>query len=787
MTKTRILFLLILAYLLLGTTYALVTPVFEASDELWHYPMIRHLADGNPLPVQVFDPDRAGPWKQEASQPPLYYYLGAAFTFWIDTSDMEAVRWLNPHVDNGLITEDGNINLVVQDPDLSPWQGTLLAVRIVRLLSVLLGAATVYLTFLIGNEVSPDRPEIGLGAAALNAFMPMFLFISGAVNNDNLAIPLASLAVLMMIRAVAKRRRFTFWLLLGVVIGLALLTKEGTFALVPLAWGTSFMIQWRQANATDAGLAKQSDAGTSLRRFAGAFIRSLPPFTAVLIPALLVAGWWYVRNERLYGDWLGWNAFVAVLGQRSQPASLAQLWGERNGFMMSYWGLFGGVNVPMSPWIYQLLNGVLIFSCIGFLLYLAQRLRTWRRDFSPLRLRVGHLSTAVLAFIETHYALVICALFAAAVIYGLIQWATTTWSSQGRLVFTAISALCTLMTVGVVGWMPPQPARVAATILAAFLIVIAAAAPFVWIRPAYRAETYRPQQVPIQSAVPDAVYSGQTDQAAKLRLMGAAVTPVGQEGNAIRPGDSLEVVLTWQVLSPMVRDWSTFVHLQDPVIGVPIAQRDMYPYQGLSATRLLHTDERWEHYYRLTVPETAVAPAQLEARVGWYAFESGERLQVTDGSDAVTVAVIPLTARPGAKPNPVSFNFGNELELTSFEIAPRRARPGELIELRLVWQALRPLSTDYTIFAQVVDRDTTRWASYDLAPLAGTSSWSPESVQSMDLPLLLSPDTPSGVYPLHLGAYIRTDDGGFRRLQLVSEDGRITQDDFLVLTQVRVD
>ena len=27
---------------------------------------------------------------------PLYYYLGAALTFWIDTSDMEQVRWLNP-------------------------------------------------------------------------------------------------------------------------------------------------------------------------------------------------------------------------------------------------------------------------------------------------------------------------------------------------------------------------------------------------------------------------------------------------------------------------------------------------------------------------------------------------------------------------------------------------------------------------------------------------------------------------------------------------------------------
>ena len=48
--------LILVLYLILGFTYALITPPFEASDELWHYPMIRHLADGN-LHVEVFGPD----------------------------------------------------------------------------------------------------------------------------------------------------------------------------------------------------------------------------------------------------------------------------------------------------------------------------------------------------------------------------------------------------------------------------------------------------------------------------------------------------------------------------------------------------------------------------------------------------------------------------------------------------------------------------------------------------------------------------------------------------------
>ena len=37
------------------------------------------------------------------------------------------------------------------------------------------------------------------------------------------------------------------------------------------------------------------------------------PSVVVLLPVLVIAGWWYWRNVVLYGDWLGWSAFIAVL------------------------------------------------------------------------------------------------------------------------------------------------------------------------------------------------------------------------------------------------------------------------------------------------------------------------------------------------------------------------------------------------------------------------------------------------------------------------------------------
>ena len=76
--KGRLIAGVILAYLVVGISYAVTTPVLEASDELWHYPVIQHLANGGELPI--LDPEDPGPWRQEAGQPPLYYVIMAVAT-----------------------------------------------------------------------------------------------------------------------------------------------------------------------------------------------------------------------------------------------------------------------------------------------------------------------------------------------------------------------------------------------------------------------------------------------------------------------------------------------------------------------------------------------------------------------------------------------------------------------------------------------------------------------------------------------------------------------------------
>ncbi len=762
--------LVLILFILLGSIYAIITPIFEASDELWHYPFVRHLADGNPLPVQ--DPDNVGPWKQEASQQPLYYALAAALTFWIDTADMETVRWLNPHVDSGMLTTDGNINLIVHRPENKaiPWQGTILAVRLIRLASVLMGACTVYLTWRIGRIVFPTRPELALGAAAVNAFTPMFLFISGAVNNDNLAVALSSYALFLMLRdSVGPRNgsepKMKNSLLLGIVLGLGALTKTTALGLVPLAL-LALTVSTRHHLSRRAW-----------QQWINIIIRH---GLTIVLPVLLIAGWWYFRNYRLYGDWLGWSAFIQTLGQRAQPASLLQLWGERWGFSLSYWGLFGGINVPMPEWIYRVLNAIAAISVAGLALSLGRSLIDTRNHSGSRAVRL--LPLALLA------------LWIFGVLVGLVRWATITWSSQGRLVFPAISAISILLVAGLFGWLPRKigrpwylrPGSWGVALLGVFMFLVSAAAPFAWIGPAYE-----PPAAPTESQLAVIENPMEVEFGGRMRLLGYDLAET-----RIKPGDQLRLALYWETLAPMERDWSVFVHLNDPLIGAPIAQRDMYPGQGLQATRLLAPGQRLICHYVIQVPETVYAPAKAELVVGLYDFQTSARLSVqmpsgaTSGDQkAIFLSAIDLYESTGEYPNPALHNFGDQLTLVGYDIEPRRLLPGETLILTLYWQALAEMDVDYTIFTHLRDLDDPSnriFAQHDAEPPGGTSTWTQGQTVKAVYQLTLAADTPAAVHEIEVGVYHRTAEGAFPRLQLVTPDGRLV-DDFLILSKVRVD
>jgi 4-amino-4-deoxy-L-arabinose transferase-like glycosyltransferase len=740
-------------FVVLSTTYSVVTPVFEASDELWHYPMVKYIADHWSLPVQ--DPANVGPWRQEGSQPPLYYITGALATAWIDTSDMEEVRWLNPHVDNGIITEDGNTNLVVHSSrEAFPWRGTALAVHVVRLLSVLMGAGTVLLTHLTAKELLPDREDVALGAAAITAFNPMFCFISGAVNNDNLTMFLCAAALLQLLRLVSRTQPSNLptsqLTLLGLTLGAAALTKESALGLLPLTALAVSYVAWRRRSWRIL--------------FAGGII------TAGLVA--LIAGWWYWRNQVLYGDWLGLETFIAILGQRAAPATLRQLWGERVGFMMAYWGLFGGVNVPLPGWVYGVLNGMVIFAAAGLLLWL---LRLGLYYLRPRNLKLETWNRV------TGYFLLLA--WPAIVVVSWSRWATVTWSSQGRLVFSAISACSVLTALGLAAWPPRRWTQVLLALIGVFMLIVAAAAPFTVIAPAYATPP------PLTDSELTVIsHRLGVDFGGRMRLLGYDL-----ETNEVHPGESLRFTLYWECLDSMStdRDWSVFLHLLDENELV-VAQRDRYPGQGLLATRLLAPGQTFADRYVLPIPATAYAPSDTTLEVGLFDVRTNERLPaVSVGGellgDHLRFEHIRLVPWPGEVPNPVSFNFGDKMNLIGYNLDRRVVAPGETLHLTLYWECLAEMDEDYTVFTHVLGEQDSIWAQMDSAPQRGaspTSAWTVGQVVEDGYDLTVRQDTPPAVYDIEIGVYLpRPPD--YPRLRVISADGRVV-DNRVLLGKVRV-
>ncbi len=742
---------ILILYFLLALSYSIVTPIFEASDELWHYPMVKYVADHWALPVQNPQAtDAEQPWRQEGSQPPLYYALGAALTFWLDTGDMPQVRWLNPHVDNGIITQDGNINLTVHsEREAFPWRGTVLAVHLIRFASVVMGGGTVFLTYLIARQVLPGREDVALGAAALNAFLPMFLFISGAVNNDNLAWLLCSAALWQLLRLVAadqptnqltnqpsiqpSDRRAFLWL--GLTLAAGALTKESALGLLPLTALAINYVAWRRR---------------SWRYFLkGGLI------TAGLVT--LIAGWWYWRNLRLYGDWLGLDMFYQVLGTRANPAPLRQLWGERFSFARAGWGLFGGLNVPMDDWLYNALNWVAIAAAAGLLLALLRLIRS-------ARFVICNLQSAILIA------------WPAIVLTSWSRWARVTWSSQGRLVFSALSAFCVFAFYGLSQFVPRRFVRGLGMALGGFLLAIAAAAPWVYIAPAYA----RPPTL-TEAEIAAISHRLEVTIGDRMCLLGYDLPKT-----ETRPGGALSLTLYWQSIASMRRDWSVFVHLLDEN-DVVIAQRDMYPGQGLYPTSLWPVGEVIASRYVLRLSETVYAPGVARLEVGLYDYlaPNQERLSASGGGDNVRFGEISIAPNPGDVPNPVRFNFGDQIALIGYEMDTRTVRPGETLTLTLYWEGLAEMDVNYSIFTHVRGEGTQLWALNDGWPLKGeapTALWQVGQQVTDPYPLTVHPDTPPGVYDVEIGIY-RAETG--ERLRLITPDRRLV-DDYLLLSRVRV-
>ncbi|NOX60951.1 MAG: DUF2142 domain-containing protein [Chloroflexi bacterium] len=728
----RSLAILLAAYLLIGLVYASSTPIFEASDEIWHYAVVREIVTNRRLPVQELD--RETRWEQEGSQPPLYYLLGAALTWPIDIRDYESQAILNPFVKAGAPGATDNINLVAHPPGQSPRQGgTVLAVHLIRWLSLLMGAGAVYFTYRLARSVYPAREALALLAAAFVAFNPMILFINASVNNDNLLM-LLSVATLWLLveelRAEDDRPRWPRMALLAILIGLAMLTKVSGAVLAPTAGIALTLRAWKEG------------------RWDLWWRRGL----LLALTAAGMAGWWFWRNQTLYGEWLGIERMALIAGQRPAGFGLSDLISEWSSFWYSYWGVFGAFNLLAPDWFFALVGWLSALAGLGALVRLAWRLKARRWASWPVH--VALLSYPLLSAI------------------GLVRWSLLTSASQGRLLFGAAAVTALYAAVGLLFWVPRAWRKGATRLLALGFALIALSLPFLVIRPAYRPP--EPIAALPDDAIPLAVRFGDSIQLVGYRL----------ERPVVQAGAPLDFTLYWLSEQPIAQNYDLSLN----GLGYRfenVAKLDTWPGGGLLPTSLWQPGRIYPDRYQLPTSALAQTPTlvQLSVQFSQDLLNNGRVLPVFDGEQLVNnlfLDVSDLVSAPEQMTRattPLLAQWQAGAQLRDYELT--LTNDGRALALDLTWTTTQPLSADYTIFVHLQNAQGQTLAQGDAPPREGfwpTSHWRVgEAVESWHrLPLPESEED----YRILLGLY---DPRTLQRLSGSDAQGRALPDGAFVI------
>ncbi|MBP6471993.1 MAG: glycosyltransferase family 39 protein [Chloroflexi bacterium] len=679
MSANRWLGLILAVYVVLGAAYAWIVPLGEAPDEIDHFLYVRHLVEQRAFPVMR--PIAADNDTMEANQPPLFYLLNALVTapFPMTASadfPLNACYTFDPH-------DGGRAHFYLHQPaEQTPLAADYLAFRVARWLSVLLGALTVWLAYRLGRQMVPGDARVGLLAAAALAFNPQFVFMTASVNNDVLTAVLGAALVWASVQAATKPRLRLFgWL--GLLMGLALLTKFALLALWPLPFLAAALAFWRGERKTAV--------------WGGALVAVLP---------LLTAGWWYARAARLYGDPLAWEVHLQAKGSevlRTTPFTLADLREFGVIHFQSYWAWFGWLKIQAPGWVYGLLVAFTTAAAVGVILVLRDwRLETRDRKLFSVQSLISSGPVSVTAVLFN--VLAVGAIYASLLRYIL----TINWSGyQGRLAYAAAAPVAALLGLG---WyrlargreLTRRPA-VWSALPAVGLAALSVGCLLFLVRPAYaRPALYTP---PVDWArICRATDSGFYVEAAALpdsALPGAAL-PITVAGYGLADGQAAgeAALLDWDgavlATTAVTLTWTA---------GNPISQT-----------------------MALAVPE-GTQPARGQAVL----FVGGERV------DLGWVKIAPLTGETAVPSNPLVANFGDQAALVGYDLQP----DGADLRLRLYWQALAPMAVDYTMFAHLLRADGQLLAQHDAQPGNGrypTTIWDSGEIVVEEVVLRVPPN-----------------------------------------------
>jgi len=520
---------IVAVFLILGLIYNATIPLFEPPDEIWHFAFADHLAQGKGLPVLSVTKSA---FEREGGQPPLYYALVALIVQPIDRSDFPSwVRFnaSHPAITPGATSDTPNVFIHTAREDW-PWTGSVLAVHVARLVSLVFGALTVIGVYRVGR-ITTGRDDLAALSAALIAFTPQFVFICASVNNDSLAaatsvwVGAAALQISNIKYQLSRRHAIA----LGLLLGAGLLSKLGGLVLIPLVV-LALLIR---------GIRQRSHLKSE--------IWPLIWMTFVILGvASLVSGWWFARNIMLYGDPLGWSVWLADIGMRTPTPALWQLVPELPALFRTYWAELPGYSLsnPLA-WLLAAITGLALIGLIKCLFSASQPLIHDSQSASSLLPPPSSL-LRLSSFVLRPSSLVLLLWFGI-VLAGVLRYMQTTPATQGRLLFPAVAPIGVALAYGLSAWGERPWLAVSAAV---GLFALTLIAPLALVQPAFAR--------PIVAQLPADARPAQAQFGDRVELIGVRFE------DRIEPGGTLRVTTYWRALREIPRDQRLLIRLMRP-------------------------------------------------------------------------------------------------------------------------------------------------------------------------------------------------------------------------------
>jgi hypothetical protein len=667
----------IAVFVALCVFYNAATPLFEGLDEGAHYnyvnyiatqralpdlnsPYIQQIARTHRLPVFEADINAIG---HETTQPPLYYAVGALLIAGIDRSDFTTVFKTADTMSHGLV----NIHTAAELR--FPPIGTVLAVRLVRLWSTLIGAVLILLVYQIAWLLM-QRHDIALLASAITAFNPKFIHISSVITNDIAVACAVTLVLYMAVRLVTlpthSYRRFILLSLgLGASIGLSALSKySGLAALAPAGIALIWYAVRQRA---------QQNPGRIL----------MGGILACGFAFGVVAGWFFVYNWLRYGDPLAWaqvqqaNAFT----YRGNALSLIEMTSAIPMLFRTYWGVFGdgiqaATEYDLPLWI------VTVMGTCGILIAAA------RKRF-PLEI-------------------VVLLIGAGATVVAFVMWMRTyAVTDNSRLLMPMGATVSILLAAGLLEWIPSRWHTFAAYLGGTLGVLWAIFIPTVSLLPNYNPLTYltpaQAAQLPSEGRV--------------LFENGIELYAVELKSNRMNAGEAAEMIAYWRATQPITQSYATVVEAfndQQQSLG-------RLTTEGYLGRQFVAPE--WQPgrviqiHYRLSISASQQTLARVY--VGWYSPHTGQPVRI-DGKPDVSAQVATIKVRGATSPsqNPdqlFAASFGDSVQLQGYKACKDT--------LSLYWRSTGTPGRDYTVFVHALDAQGKVIAQSDAPVSYSTLFW----------------------------------------------------------------